>query len=146
MLRRMTQLIKGVCASTLLALILTTTVQAQEYHTYDEVYAYAANAFGHGPTAHYVTRIAKCESNWRPAIRSSGFDPNFRNWRTGAWGTPYDFVGLMQVDYFSHVERMYIIIGTTDRDALQNPWLNMLMAADIQREQGWGAWPHCKFS
>lgn len=124
-------------------LLVVSPPNAQAQMTYDEVYAAAADHFGPGPISHYVTRIARCESNWKPYARKSGFDPNFINWRTGRWGTPYDFVGLMQVDWYSHRERVINLIGVDDPQVLHQPWVNMLVAHSILKDQGWGAWPWC---
>lgn len=81
--------------------------------------------------AGYVARIAWCESSFNTRADS--------NW-------PY--VGLLQVDHRLHAWRVARVLGwavspAESVDYLKNPYVNLLVAVDILRDQGWSAWPYC---
>jgi hypothetical protein len=98
-----------------------------------EVVDLAAEVFG-ADLAGYVAAIVACESSNRPAVDT--------NW-------PY--VGLLQIDPALHRHRLERIVGYAltlgqTRALLTDPLLNLLVGADVQREQGWTAWPACRWA
>jgi hypothetical protein len=99
----------------------------------DEVVGLAAEVFG-PDLAGYVARIVHCESTNRP-----GADTNW----------PY--VGLMQVDPYIHAGRVGEVVGyrvtpAQAAELLRDPRVNLLTAALVRRDQGWGAWPVCRYA
>lgn len=98
-----------------------------------EVVDLAAEVFG-PDVAEHVADIVRCESTYRPAVDT--------NW-------PY--VGLMQIHPGLHRHRLERIVGrpltlAETRLYLTDPLLNLLVAADVLRDQGFGAWPVCRWA
>lgn len=100
---------------------------------YDATYAVMAEAFGPGPLAHSFTRVARCESEWKPWARAAGWD------RIWGW---YEYRGLLQVDPALHQWRADQLFWPGA--SLYSPRVNAHVAADVFAEQGWRAWPYCR--
>jgi len=96
----------------------------------DEVVDIAAEVFGF-EVAPYVAAIARCESGYARFARSAGWD------RVFGW---YDHRGLMQI---ASTIWTPLALELTGSDDLYDPWVNLVTARAIQRQQGWIAWPYC---
>lgn len=95
-----------------------------------EVVDLAAEVFG-ADLAPYVAAIAWCESSHRPGARNAGWD------RVFGW---YDYVGLLQIERGIWAPTALALTGSAD---LTDPWVNLVTGREIQRRQGWRAWPWC---
>lgn len=100
---------------------------------YDATYAVMAEAFGPGPLAHSFTRVARCESEWKPWARAAGWDR--------IWGS-YHYAGLLQVSVDLHQHRADRLFWSGA--SLYSPRVNAHVAAEVFAEQGWRAWPYCR--
>jgi hypothetical protein len=116
-----------------LALLLLGVRPAQAQSLgYDRVYRLAAEAIGHGPGAHYATRIAWCESRHDPNAYDEGFDRRY-----GVW---YRHVGLFQVEQTLWGATAWRVFG----GSLWEPRVNAGMMGLILKQQGWAnGWPYC---
>lgn len=115
----------------LLAVCIPPGVHGQEL-SYDRVYQLAAEAIGHGPGAHFATRVAYCESQHVAHAEDSGFDRRY--------GVFYRHVGLWQVEANIWGATAWRVFG----GSLWDPRVNAQMMGLILGQQGWAiGWPYC---
>lgn len=101
-----------------------------------EVEALMAAAF---PPARvqWAVRTAFCESSWRPAVVSEGFDRRL--------GVLYRHVGLLQIEdrLWRGLAEVYAAAMGLQTIDLRNAELNAHVGAEILQRQGPIAWPVC---
>lgn len=104
---------------------------------WQDTYDAATEIFDVGVSA-YVANIAQCESRNNPRAIGGGWWYDLKRGRI--W---QDFIGLMQIDPVTNYVYVRLVTDDSPYDALRNPRVNLAVAALIQQDQGWSAWPFC---
>lgn len=121
---------KAIVAAAALVVVTTTSVHAWDWQDTADL---ASEVWPEAPAA-YVANIAECESHNNPGAVGGGW------WRLPNGRSFYQtFIGLMQIDGVTNAAYLDIV-GEYD---LTIPSTNLKVARQIQREQGWRAWPVC---
>ena len=127
-------------ALTLALLLMGNCASASVAHadwSWQDTYDAATEIFDSSVAA-YVANIAQCESQNNPHAIGGGWWYDLKRGRI--W---QDFVGLMQIDPVTNYVYVRLVTDDNAYDALRDPRINLAVAALIQRDQSWRAWPIC---